>query len=627
MKKRISHKKFSIVKRISITNIIIFTIACAISVAATLKLNIEYHINRDAQMMKVYISNTQSSIDNMLKDMGRVSLIAFSDQKVQSILKDVDYSFSEKINNEEYLTKLYSSMISIRDDVKGIYIFNRDEMIFYNDIDNPFLGFDWNVNSFYEDVKNNSDLSADISGCHMYVDGLPEGFRYTATYTKDIFQNNNIYLVRPIRSFDPFEIIGYIALRTPVQTLKDICDNYLEDDISYMITDENNTIACCSTDELISRNLIETHPELLSKMNEQNGSFSIMLADTKYLCSYQHSDYSNTCLVTLKPYEAIYNEMNILVFTCVSVFLISAIFILFSVYVFTRKNLRRLTDFSIDIKNFQPDDLTRHYDVGYMDEVGVLKDSFNKMIQRLNDLVISEYQAKDELQKAEISEQKMAMLYLKQQINPHFLYNTLDMIRLKAAINKDTEVSQMLMKLVSFYRLSTKVHSSMVTVRQEVNMLDAYMSLMCYRYSDIVYHSNVDQDTLETEIPNFILQPLLENSLLHGLKDRRYRGTITLVISRIYEDIEKLLIEIIDDGIGIPDEKLQELNTYSQKNKEALFRVEEQTQEDRSHLGVINVIGRLKLYYHDDCEIIYTRNEAGGTTVMIKIRTVSEPYE
>ena len=72
----------------------------------------------------------------------------------------------------------------------------------------------------------------------------------------------------------------------------------------------------------------------------------------------------------------------------------------------------------MDIQNFQPGDLTRQYDVGYMDEVGVLKDSFNKMIRRLNDLVISEYQAKDELQKAEISEQKMAMLYLKQQINP-----------------------------------------------------------------------------------------------------------------------------------------------------------------------------------------------------------------
>ena len=169
MKKNSSHKTLSIVKRISITNIGIFIIACILSIVATLKLNVEYHIDRDAQMMKVYISNTLSSIDNTLKDMGRVSLIAFSDQTVKDILKGTDYSFDEKMENEEYLKKLYSSMISIRDDVRGIYIFNNEDMVFYSDTWNPFLGFDWNVESFFQDVKINSDLSTNISGCLMYV--------------------------------------------------------------------------------------------------------------------------------------------------------------------------------------------------------------------------------------------------------------------------------------------------------------------------------------------------------------------------------------------------------------------------------------------------------------------------
>ena len=313
--------------------------------------------------------------------------------------------------------------------------------------------------------------------------------------------------------------------------------------------------------------------------------------------------------------------------TCIIITAISALVVLFCVYGFTRKNLKRLTDFSLDIQNFQPGDLTRQYDVGYMDEVGVLKDSFNKMIRRLNDLVISEYQAKDQLQKAEISEQKMAMLYLKQQINPHFLYNTLDMIRLKAAINKDTEVSQMLMKLVSFYRLSTKVHDSMVTVRKEVDMLDAYMSLMCYRYPEIRYHSDIMPEAMDMEIPNFILQPLLENSLMHGLKDRRYQGSVTLRICVNEQDNSELDIWLSDDGIGIPDDKMEELNAYNAKDSEALYRVQTQSQGDRTHLGVINVISRLKLYYQKNAEVIYTRNKTGGTTVKIKIKTASERHE
>lgn len=594
---------------------------------ATLKLNIQYHINRDAQMMQVYVSNTLCSVDNTLKDMGRVSLIAFSDQKVQEILKEKDYSFTEKMSNEEYLTNLYSSMISIRNDVKGIYIFNNEEMVFYNDVNTPFLGFEWNVSSFFEDVKSNSDLSADISGCHMYVDSLPKGFRYIDKYENDIYQNNNIYLVRPIRSFDPFEIIGYIALRTPIQTLKNICDDYLENDVSYIMADEEYTIACCSNEESVKEKLSTIYPEMILELNENKGTFSILLNGIKYLCVYKQSDYSKILLITLKPYEAIYAEMNILVFTCGLVFVFSAVIILASVYIFTRKSLHRLTDFSLDIQNFQPDDLTRQYEVGYLDEVGILKDSFNKMIQRLNTLVILEYQARDELQKAEISEQKMAMLYLKQQINPHFLYNTLDMIRLKAAMNRDLEVSHMLMKLVIFYRLSTKVDSSMVTVQQEVNMLEAYMSLMCYRYSDIKYHTNIEADTLKQEIPNFILQPLMENCLLHGLKDRRYQGNITLKIYRKKGLAEELVIEISDDGVGIPDDKLKELNAYSENNQEALFRVQTQTQEEYSHLGVRNVISRLKLYYHENCIITYSKNETGGTTVTIRMKSVSEIYE
>ena len=81
-------------------------------------------------MMNVYISNTLNSVDNKLKDMGRVSLIAFSDQTVQKILTGSDYTFSEERQNEEYLKNLYSSMISIRDDISGIYMFTVDNMIF-----------------------------------------------------------------------------------------------------------------------------------------------------------------------------------------------------------------------------------------------------------------------------------------------------------------------------------------------------------------------------------------------------------------------------------------------------------------------------------------------------------------
>lgn len=618
--KKLKRKKVSIVTRISATNMIIFLIVSAITILGTVELNIHYHINRDAEMMEVYISNTLSSIDNKLRDMGRVSLIAFSDEGVQEIIKNTDYTYEETLKNEEYLKKLYSSMISIRDDIKGIYIFSLEDFIFYSDMASPSLGLERNVDSFLEEVKINSDSKSDISGCHLYMDELPKGFRYADTYVNDIFQKYNIYLVRPIRSFSPYEIIGYIALRTPVRTVENICDEYLGDQISYTVIDQNHTIVCSSEENKIGEKLENTDKALSDKLEKKEGTFTVQNNKDKFLCSYQMSEYSSMTLITLKSYSSIYNEIKSLTILCVCFTCLCTAIVLFNVLFFTRKNLKRLTDFTVKLQNFQPDDLVHQYEIGYMDEIGVLKDSFNKLIERINNLVISEYQARDNQQKAEISEQKMATLYLKQQINPHFLYNTLDMIRLKAALNHDAEVSEMLMKLVKFYRLSTRIHSPMISIQKEVEMLEAYMGLMCYRYSGLNYKSEIAENVYNFEIPNFTLQPLLENSLMHGLKDRRYCGTVMLKIFKEQKGENFLSIWIEDDGIGISKEKLEELNAYGIEDDESLYRRQFETQDETRHLGVINVISRLKLYYQDDCVIRYSKNKMGGTSVNVQIK-------
>lgn len=143
------------------------------------------------------------------------------------------------------------------------------------------------------------------------MSGLPEGFRYTDVYTGDVFQKNNIYLVRPIRSFSPYEIIGYIALRTPIRKLQDICDEYLEKDVSYLIADENNQIICCSEQKNIGENLKNYNSELLKQITARKGDFSTAINREKYLCSYKKSDYSGMMLITMKPYASIFSEIKI----------------------------------------------------------------------------------------------------------------------------------------------------------------------------------------------------------------------------------------------------------------------------------------------------------------------------
>ena len=126
--------------------------------------------------------------------------------------------------------------------------------------------------------------------------------------------------------------------------------------------------------------------------------------------------------------------------------------------------------------------------------------------------------------RAELTEQKMSMLYLKSQVNPHFLYNTLDTIRIQAQLNGDNKVAELLMRLVDFFRLSVKVDRPMVSLDDEMELLEAYMVLMCYRYPELKCEYDIDPDLGGVQVPNFILQPIVENSPASRPEKQRLPG-------------------------------------------------------------------------------------------------------
>lgn len=159
--------------------------------------------------------------------------------------------------------------------------------------------------------------------------------------------------------------------------------------------------------------------------------------------------------------------------------------------------------------------------------------------------------------RSELTEQKMSMLYLKSQVNPHFLYNTLDTIRIQAQLNGDEQVASLLMRLVSFFRRSVKVDRPQVRLEDELELIDAYLDLMCMRYPALDCAIDVAPELLNAQVPNFILQPLVENSLLHGLKGKGYRGTFRVSAEKQGEILEIL---VADSGTGFAAEKKQEMD-------------------------------------------------------------------
>lgn len=211
--------------------------------------------------------------------------------------------------------------------------------------------------------------------------------------------------------------------------------------------------------------------------------------------------------------------------------------------------------------------------------------------------------------RAELNEQKMSMLYLKSQVNPHFLYNTLDSIRIQAQLNNDDTTAHLLMRLVDFFRLNVRSNDQTVTLEHETELIDAYMELMCYRYPELTYECDVDEELLDCMVPNFILQPLVENSLLHGLKQKGYRGSISVTAHRINDtDLE---IVISDTGTGFTEEekkrtelKLKETYRFKEKNS-------------GNHIGITNVQNRIRLLCGKDYGLSYTDRPGGGVSAHI----------
>ena len=213
-----------------------------------------------------------------------------------------------------------------------------------------------------------------------------------------------------------------------------------------------------------------------------------------------------------------------------------------------------------------------------------------------------------DLLRGELTEQKMSMLYLKSQVNPHFLYNTLDTIRIQAQLNGDKQVADLLMRLVDFFRLSVKVDQQMVALDDELELLEAYMDLMCTRYPELNWECDIDPDLGGVLVPNFILQPIVENSLLHGLKNKGYRGQVRVSAQRSARFAGRMEIQVMDTGSGFAEGSREKVASLLENYDRQPAKLE------GNSIGILNVQKRIKLLCGRDCGLWYTENETGGLT-------------
>lgn len=312
-------------------------------------------------------------------------------------------------------------------------------------------------------------------------------------------------------------------------------------------------------------------------------------------------------VVSKVPLENVYGTISKARNTLIFILVICILSAIISTYFFTSRYARRVDKITRTIDKVESGDLDsrillKHYD----DEMGHIALSFNRMCDNLKTYI-------DKVYVANISQKDAELHALQSQINPHFLFNTLEVIRMKAVSKGDDEVGRMIRMLGELFRNSLK-KTMIVSLRDELDYCSSLLELYNYRYGGFL-HIELDlmEEVLDYGTPRHILQPLIENAILHGINPDTESARITLSAS-LAQDV--ITIRVIDNGKGIEPEKLHALQK----------KLEENHEDDGDGIGIFNVNSRLRLIFGDDYGLAIDNTASGGIVTMITLpaRTVSE---
>lgn len=412
----------------------------------------------------------------------------------------------------------------------------------------------------------------------------------------------SIARVMPDKNYYPSPL-AILRLDFPESYLNEaINPNNFDNALTFLVSDETNRLVSLSSasTESLYRELTLSRP--VPDSDTLDSWHRYRLDGTDYFVIRQTLPSYPLTLITMLPSKSLLSEYYLhRNFT----FLIGGILLVFCLFLSTvlaktmSGRIIRLTSRMKQVKKGELISLPSSIIQG-KDEIGELTSTYNYMIHAMEDLIEKEYLLGQETKNAELK-------ILQAQINPHFLYNTLDMIQWFAEEGMLSQIEESVSSLATFYRLSLSNGKEFISLREEMAHVRSYIRLQRLRFPDtFLYEEELDEGLLDYLLPKTTLQPLVENAITHGLQEsKRIPGHLLIKIEK--EEGKNIRISILDDGAGMKNPPRTTPNGGTSR-------------ENSGHgFGIPNVSSRLTLLYGPGYGVVFEQNIPEGTIAIVRI--------
>lgn len=517
-----------------------------------------------------------NNIDYILNDVENLSKSIISNQELMNSIRSGE--------QEQLVDKLYSFYIS-SNSIEGIYVITP-------------IGYQQVGVELKDGVKSfpRHELDHTTGEIVWYPTTRKQVKVLSGSVTKRYFS-----MGRKIIDIYSLKELGYLNIEVDETVLTGAFTGLQDDNSKILICDRSGNIIASSEDDFTPIN-IDQSSYFNTMTQDDNPNYVSFLKDgKKYVAIYSSLNYGKWFIVKIVPEAVLYADLNRIQLYTIVGGILSLVIMFNVVFIYTRKITQPIEVMMQQMKEVEAGNLDVRVESYVYNELDNLSDSFNQMVNQIKRLM-------EDIVAVEHNKNELELEVLHAQINPHFLYNTLNTIRWMAKIKGEDSISDALVALVKLLRVSISFGNNMILLQDEIQYIENYALIQRLRFNQMFeIRYNIIEEHKQLNIPKLILQPIVENSLIYGIDEaeKREEPIIIHIFTREMKDHIEIVVK--DNGSGIEKEVLD--NIFKQEQNINRF----------SKVGLNNVNQRLKLYLGDEYGLQIVSTVGVGTTVIISV--------